>query len=94
MIVKLNLSALYRIFTASSNSLSLIGCYSYCPITIHENMIILKRASFYVKREMFPLFPSLFFVFNMGLLQPTALKVGKFGFFLFAGETFVFLVKL
>ena len=30
----------------------------------------------------------------MGLLQPTAFKAGKFGFFLFAGETFVFLVKL
>ena len=30
----------------------------------------------------------------MGLLQPTAFKVGKFGFFLFASETFVFLVEL
>ena len=30
----------------------------------------------------------------MGLLQPTAFKAGKFGFFLFAGETFVFLVEL
>ena len=30
----------------------------------------------------------------MGLLQPTAFRVGKFGFFLFAGETFVFLVEL
>ena len=30
----------------------------------------------------------------MGLLQPTAFKAGKFGFFLFAGETFVFLVDL
>ena len=30
----------------------------------------------------------------MGLLQPTAFKVGKFGFFLFAGEMFVFLVEL
>ena len=30
----------------------------------------------------------------MGLLQPTAFKVGKFGFFLFAGEMFVLLVKL
>ena len=37
---------------------------------------------------------SLFFVFNVGLLQPMAFKVGKFGFFLFAGETFVFLVEL
>ena len=39
-------------------------------------------------------FLSLLFVFNVGLLQPTAFKVGKFGFFLFAGETFVFLVEL
>ena len=30
----------------------------------------------------------------MGLLQPTAFKVGKLGFFLFASETFVFLVEL
>ena len=30
----------------------------------------------------------------MGLLQPMAFKVGKFGFFLFAGEKFVFLVEL
>ena len=30
----------------------------------------------------------------MGILQPTAFEAGKFGFFLFAGETFVFLVKL
>ena len=30
----------------------------------------------------------------MGLLQPTAFKAGKFGFFLFASETFVFLVEL
>ena len=30
----------------------------------------------------------------MGLLQPTAFKAGKFGFFLFARETFVFLFKL
>ena len=30
----------------------------------------------------------------MGLLQPTAFKAGKFGFFLFAGETFIFLVEL
>ena len=30
----------------------------------------------------------------MGLLQPTAFKVGKFEFFLFGGETFVFLVEL
>ena len=30
----------------------------------------------------------------MGLLQPTAFKVGKFWFFLFAGKTFVFLVDL
>ena len=30
----------------------------------------------------------------MGLLQPMAFKAGKFGFFLFAGETFVFLVEL
>ena len=37
---------------------------------------------------------SLFFVFNVGLLQPTAFKAGKFGFFLFASETFVFLVEL
>ena len=37
---------------------------------------------------------SLFFVFNVGLLQPMAFKAGKFGFFLFAGETFVFLVEL
>ena len=30
----------------------------------------------------------------MGLLQPMAFKVGKFGFFLFASETFIFLVEL
>ena len=30
----------------------------------------------------------------MGLLQPTTFKAGKFGVFLFAGKTFVFLVKL
>ena len=30
----------------------------------------------------------------MGILQPTAFKAEKFGFFLFAGGTFVFLVEL
>ena len=95
--VKLNLSAFYRIFLASSNSLPLIGCYSYHPIIIHENTVTFKWASFWVKWENSPhfsLFFFFFFVFNVGLLQPTAFKVGKFGFFLFASETFVFLVEL
>ena len=38
------------------------------------------------------IFPPFFF--NVGLLQPTAFKAGKFGFFLFASEMFVFPVKL
>ena len=80
---------LYRVFSASSNPLSLIGCSSYCPITFHKKiMVTFQRASFHAKRENFPFF------FKRGTFTTHSFQGGKILVFPFASKMFIFLVKL